>query len=199
MKDIEIVILVIVCLIILAAVICFVWLINKKKDGRKQIEISQENIKELTDYIKLQKQQAEEEQRIKDFKKAEQKQKLETFKQTKEHLQEKLKNQIDAKNWKPLESVLKSADKGGTGIYILYNETKNKYYVGQAKQIFKRVRDHFIIEDIALDHLAGDKIVFKFLTANELDADYRLDHIEKTGIEIFNSDKAGYNKTTGNT
>ena len=168
-----------------------------KKD-RKLIEIKKDDIKEITEFVKTQKDQIEEEKRIKDLKKADQKQKLEAFKQTKEQLKDKLKSQIDSKEWKPLESVLKSADKGGVGVYIMHNETKNKYYVGQAKQLMKRIRDHFSVEDITRDYLAGDKIQIKMLTANELDADYRLDHIEKTGIEIFNSDKSGYNKTGGN-
>ena len=51
---------------------------------------------------------------------------------------------------------------------------------------------------MVLDRLAGDRFQVKFLTTNELDGDYRLDHIEKTGIEIYNSDRTGYNKTTGN-
>jgi len=126
------------------------------------------------------------------------KEQLEVFKQTKEQLKQSLKSKINQKQWKSLESVLESADKGGIGIYVLYNETKNKYYVGQAKQIFKRVRDHFKIEDIARDHVAGDSIKVKFLTANEIGGDYRMDHIEKTGIEIFQSGVNGYNKTAGN-
>ena len=161
-------------------------------------ELGHEDIETLASYVRAQKEQAEEEQRIKDLKRAEQKQKLETFKQTKDLLKDKLRSQIDQKEWKPLEQILKNADKGGVGIYIIFNETKNKYYVGQAKQLYKRVRDHFSVEDIARDFMSGDRLAVKFLTANELDSDYRLDHIEKTGIEIFNSDKSGYNKTTGN-
>jgi len=161
-------------------------------------EIGHDSIAALAEYVRLQKQQAEAEAELKALRKADLKQKLEVFKQTKEQLKDKLKDQIDQKAWKPLESILRSADKGGTGIYIVHNATKNKYYVGQAKQLYKRVRDHFIVEDMARDYMAGDAMQVKFLTANELDADYRLDHIEKTGIEIFDADKSGYNKTIGN-
>lgn len=30
-----------------------------------------------------------------------------------------------------------------TGIYILFNHTKNMYYVGQGKKVFQRVNNHF--------------------------------------------------------
>jgi len=165
---------------------------------RKRVKVKEESIEVLAEYVRLKKQHDEQQQHLKDLKTAEQKQKLEIFKQTREQLRDKLKSQIDEKQWKPLENILKSADKGGVGIYVLYNESKNKYYVGQAKQLFKRIREHFAVEDIARDYLAGDRIHVKVLTANEIDADYRLDHIEKTGIDIFNSDKDGYNRRTGN-
>ena len=101
------------------------------------------------------------------------------------------------KHGQPLQSILDSADKGGVGIYVIHNHTKNKYYVGQAKKLFDRIKKHFSVEQMPIDFLNGDHIYVKFLTANELDADYRLDHVEKTGIEIFESDKTGYNKNAG--
>ena len=169
-----------------------------KKISNETVEVKKDDLEELTNFIRVAKEQVEEEQRIKSLKKAEQKQKLETFKQTKEELKERLKNQIQSKEWKSLEQVLNSADKGSVGIYIMYNATKDKYYVGQAKQLVKRVKDHFRVEDIARDFMSGDAIQVKFLTAAELGEDYRLDHVEKTGIEIFASDKSGYNKNVGN-
>ncbi len=30
-----------------------------------------------------------------------------------------------------------------TGVYILYNQTKNMYYVGQGKSVFQRINSHF--------------------------------------------------------
>lgn len=180
---------------------CLFFFLRRAKSTHKetQVEVEKENLETLAAYVRAQKEQAEDTARMKELRKAEQKQKLETFKQTRDQLREKLQSQINAKEWKPLDAVLRSADKGGVGIYILYNETKDKYYVGQAKQLFKRVRDHFNVENMARDFLTGDKFAVKFLTANELDSDYRLDHIEKTGIEIYGSDKGnGYNKTTGN-
>jgi len=177
-------------------VIALIWLLTKTKKPHPT-EVDPENIKALADFVHVQKQQAEQQQQLKELKRADQKAKLETFKQTREQLKEKLRTQFNAKEWQPLDKILKSADKGGIGIYILFNATKNKYYVGQAKQIYKRIREHFCVEDIARDFLQGDEIRTLFLTANELDADYRLDHIERIGIEIFNAEKGGYNKKQG--
>ena len=184
----------IVLVVIIGSSAIVLWLL-RGRSGRA--EVRHDDIEALAEYVKSEKAAKEQEAAVKELKRADQKQKLENFKQTREQLREKLKNQIDAKTWQPLESILKSADKGGVGLYVLYNATKDKYYVGQAKQLYKRVREHFKVEDIARDHIAGDKITVKFLTANELDEDYRIDHIEKTGIEIFGKDKC-YNKTTGN-
>ena len=180
--------------LVAAAVVVFMFL----KTRKPRAEIQADDVATMAAYIRAEQQQKQAIETAKQEKKELSRAQLETFKQTKEQLRDKLKSQLDEKQWKPLESVLKSVDKGGVGIYVLYNETKNKYYVGQAKQLLKRVRDHFVVEDIARDYMNGDKIQVKFLTANELDADYRLDHIEKTGIELFNAGKTGYNKTEGN-
>jgi len=175
----------------------FFLLVVKKKKPR-HAEVDPENIQALADFVKVQKEQTEQQQQLKELKKADQKAKLENFKQTRDQLKDKLRAQFEAKTWLPLDKILKSADKGCIGIYVLFNATKNKYYVGQAKQIYKRIRDHFNVEDIARDFLGGDDIRAAFLTANELDADYRIDHIERTGIEIFDAEKSGYNKREGN-
>jgi len=200
--------LIIAAFVILIAVIIYLVLRNARKSPPRHndpIEVDARQIALLADYAaqkkredELKQAQAIEALKIKQERKDLLKEQLETFKQTKEQLRDKLKGQLDAKEWKPLEAVLRSADKGGVGVYVLYNPAKKKYYVGQAKQIFKRVRDHFKVEDITRDYIAGDEILVKYLTANELDNDYRLDHIEKTGIELFDADKSGYNKTEGN-
>ena len=185
-------------LIVLAAMILIFAVILLLRKQKPQIEIKNDDVVLMAAYIKAQKEQAEAVAVAKQEKKDFMKQQLDVYKQTKEQLKEELRVRFDGKEWRPLESILKSADKGVVGVYILYNQTKNKYYIGQAKQILKRIRDHFEVEDVARDFLNGDKIQVKFLTASELGSDYRLDHIEKTGIEIFDAGKTGYNKTQGN-
>jgi hypothetical protein len=185
-------------IIIIAAVmaVATVFLIIELKKP-KTTEVDKENIKVLAEYVKADKQQKEQQIQLKELKRADQKQKLETFKQTREQLKEKLRAQFGGKDWQPLSKILKSADKGGMGIYVLFNATKNKYYVGQAKQIYKRIREHFCVEEIARDFMFGDEIRATFLPANELDENYRIDHIERIGIEIFDAEKGGYNKKPG--
>jgi len=177
--------------VVVVALALFVFL--RGRTPKKPAEV--DDISAVVEYVKLQKEHAEQEAKIKLLKREEQKAKLETFKQTKEQLRDKLKSQLDAKEWKPLAAILNSADKGGVGIYIIHNKTRDKYYVGQAKQIHARIKKHFDVPDLARDFLTGDQMQVKFLTANELDESYRLDHIEKTGIEIFNAE---YNRTSGN-
>lgn len=187
-----------IVLAVVATVAVFWWFLRYKTPSSiPNAEIDPGSIQALAEFVKAQKEQADQQRQLKELKAADQKAKLENFKQTRDQLKEKLRAQIDAKEWHPLEKILKSADKGGIGIYILFNATKNKYYVGQAKQIYKRIREHFQVEDIARDLLNGDEIRTMFLTANELDADYRMDHIERVGIEIFDAEKNGYNKKQG--
>ena len=188
-------------LIVLLLVMIFGFVYMRGRPIKTQPEINPSDVKVLAEYVETQKQEAEIKQQIKDLKTAEQKEKLETFKRTKSELKEQLKLKIESKEWMSLDKVLKQYDKGGIGIYILYNETKNKYYVGQSKEIVARIKKHFEIEPIARDYTSGDIIKVKFITSNELNtgfSDYRIDHLEKTGIEIFDSNVSGYNKTSGN-
>jgi len=185
-------------IVILVFFACVYYYHKHKCKVDNAVEVDKAQLETLANYVAQRKQEEERVAVAKQERKDLMKVQLETFKQTKEELKESLRTQIDQKQWKNLGDVMNLADKGGVGIYILYNASKDKYYVGQAKQIFKRIREHFKVEDIARDYMAGDDIQVKFLTANEIGGDYRLDHIEKTGIEIFNAGKTGYNRTEGN-
>lgn len=199
-ETLEIYVIVLTVLLLALVVFLIVLILKNRKDKKSKdlVEIKKENIEALANYVKAQHDIEEENKKIKELRKMELKQKLEVYKQTKDSLLDTLKDQFEKKDFIPLEKILNSSDKGGAGIYILYNENKDKYYVGQAKQINKRIKDHFAIEDIAKDYLNNDVIKVKYLTLNELNDDYRLDHIEKAAIEAFNADKSGYNKTKGN-
>ncbi|MDR1917782.1 MAG: GIY-YIG nuclease family protein [Christensenellaceae bacterium] len=199
------VVLIVLAAAVAVAVFVGLWWIYKRGNTptpTPQVEITpdpdKQKIDALLQYIENQKREAEERERIKNLKKSEQKEKLEKFKQTRDSLKDNLMAKLDQKEWTPLAKILRSADKGGVGIYILHNETKNKYYVGQAKALTARIKKHFEVEQIAQDFLSGDKISVKVLTATELGDDYRIDHLEKLGIEIYDADKNGYNKTAGN-
>jgi len=188
-----------ILLIIIGALVAlfvayYTWVNNKygMRDGK---------LDTLLEYVEADKKEKEAEQELKDAVREQKREKLETFKRTKDELRERLRAKFDAVEWQPLHGFLDRVDKGHIGTYVLYNKSKNKYYVGQAKETYKRIRDHFKVEQIALDKMAGDEIVVKILSpthAAELYNDYRIDHIEKSAIEVFDGNTTGYNRTTGN-
>ncbi len=193
--DIQTIIWILVIAVIIL-VIAVVLLLRRKPDSI--IEVDEKNVGELADFVRAMKREQEEKQSMAAIRKTELKSKLEHFKQTKDELRDRLSAKFNMKGWTPLSNILNSTDKGTVGIYVLYNRSKNKYYVGQAKALISRIKKHFDVESIAKDFLQGDSIDVKVLTATELGNDYRMDHIEKMGIEIFDANNSGYNKTAGN-
>lgn len=86
------------------------------------------------------------------------------------------------------------------GIYIIYNHSKNKPYVGQAKKLFFRVNQHFTGHgngDIYADYKYGDVFSIKLIPLSRSGYD-DLDLLERTYIEYYNASSIGYNKTVGN-
>lgn len=90
------------------------------------------------------------------------------------------------------------------GIYIIHNTTKNKHYVGQSKNIGKRIfRQHFnaIENDVkniifAKDWYNNDDFKFKVIIYG--DKETNLDNLEKEYIFKYDAFNNGYNKTGGN-
>lgn len=87
-----------------------------------------------------------------------------------------------------------------TGVYVLINNTKNKVYVGQSKNVFTRVNNHFIGSgngDVYADYRLQDNFEVRLvpLTNSQF---YSLDALEKSLIEFFNAAERGYNKNKGN-
>jgi len=88
------------------------------------------------------------------------------------------------------------------GIYIIWNKTKNKYYVGQSKNIMKRVMNqHFNKGDVkniifAKDWFNDDDFYWKYIECQTKD---EMDELEKSYIEEYNSFAKGYNSNSGNT
>lgn len=93
------------------------------------------------------------------------------------------------------------------GCYVIRNVELNKYYVGQSKDIFKRVtRDHFngtvpkniiFAEDYFKSKAQDRNNLFevKIIPCNTKD---ELDIVEAENIEYYDSFKNGYNGTSGN-
>lgn len=93
------------------------------------------------------------------------------------------------------------------GCYIIRNREKNKYYVGQSKDVMKRIRQHFhgtmpnnII--FAEDYFSStypnkeDLFEFKIIPCETKD---ELDKTERDLIEQYDAFNSGYNGTNGNT
>ena len=90
---------------------------------------------------------------------------------------------------------------GKKGVYIIWNKTKDKYYVGQSKDIGVRLNQHFKSGEVnnvifAKDWYANDYFCYKYHLCQTKD---ELDSLEKQKIEEYNAfGKGGYNKTGGN-
>lgn len=86
------------------------------------------------------------------------------------------------------------------GVYIIWNKTKNKYYIGQSKNMGRRMLQHFKDGDVkniifAKDWYDGDLFCYKYYFCATKD---ELDSLEKRYIEEYNSFENGYNSTAGN-
>lgn len=86
------------------------------------------------------------------------------------------------------------------GVYILYNHTKNMYYVGQGKNVFQRVNAHFTGHgngDVYADYKYGDYFTIKMiqLVGSGFDS---LNDLERNTIAAYDAYSNGYNKTRGN-
>lgn len=86
------------------------------------------------------------------------------------------------------------------GVYVLYNRTKNKYYVGQGHRIADRVNMHFTGKgngDVYADYKYGDKFTVKMIALKH--SGFRsLNALERETIGYYKAYAEGYNKTKGN-
>lgn len=96
--------------------------------------------------------------------------------------------------------VKKRIDGDTVGVYVIFNETKQMYYVGQAKRLFFRVNQHFTGHgngDVYADYKLGDS--FKIELVNLADSGYSdIDKLEKDLIRKYHAYTSGYNRTRGN-
>lgn len=86
------------------------------------------------------------------------------------------------------------------GVYILYNKTKNMYYVGQGKEVLNRVNAHFTGKgngDVYADYKYGDAFTIKMIALSKSGFS-SLNELERNTIMTYDSYATGYNKTRGN-
>lgn len=86
------------------------------------------------------------------------------------------------------------------GVYILFNYTKDMYYVGQAQKVLDRVNNHFTGKgngDVYADYKYGDRFGIKMISL-ENSSYSNLNELERNTIMTFDSYAHGYNKTRGN-
>ncbi len=86
------------------------------------------------------------------------------------------------------------------GVYIIFNKSKNLYYVGQGKQVISRVNSHLTGKgngDVYADFKYGDEFSIKMIG---LDASgfSSLNELERNTILTYDAYSKGYNKTRGN-
>ena len=86
------------------------------------------------------------------------------------------------------------------GVYIIWNKTKDKHYVGQSKNLGKRLNQHFSNGEVrnvifAKDWYSNDYFCYKFYFCQTKD---ELDLLEKQKIDEFFAFDRGYNSTGGN-
>ena len=112
--------------------------------------------------------------------------------------------ETDSEGWSDLRQAVNfpyAKLKNVKGVYIIWNKTKNKHYVGQTKNLQSRIfRQHFNKGEVqnikfAKDWFKGDDFLLKYIILKTKD---ELDSVEKEYIGKYNSFESGYNKTQGN-
>jgi len=86
------------------------------------------------------------------------------------------------------------------GVYILYNQTRDMYYVGQGKKVLDRVNNHFSGRgngDVYADYIYGSHFTIKIVPLKNTNY-INLNDLEREYIRLFDAKNNGYNKTRGN-
>ncbi len=86
------------------------------------------------------------------------------------------------------------------GVYILYNRTKRKYYVGQGSRVMDRIMQHFSGHgngDVYADYVHGDLFWIRTIALEGSGYD-SLDDLERDTIRTYKAYEKGYNRTRGN-
>jgi hypothetical protein len=83
-----------------------------------------------------------------------------------------------------------------TGVFVLHNLTKDKFFVGHSIHVLERVRQYFIGQgngDVYADWKMGDKFIISTLSLG--DSGHKdLNELEQEIIEAYDARERGYNK-----
>lgn len=93
-----------------------------------------------------------------------------------------------------------STSRNFAGVYILHNESKDKYYIGQSKTVLNRVNNHFTGKgngDVYVDYRNGDQFKIQLIPLENSGFD-DLNSLERHFIKRYNAYGRGYNRTRGN-
>lgn len=96
----------------------------------------------------------------------------------------------------PLLDFVMRDDTPYSGVYALYNVTKDKYYVGQSHDIPMRIKQHLRGKgnpDVYFDLRNGDEFAINTLPAPLP----HLNYLEALWIALLSAYSDGYNKTRG--
>ena len=113
-----------------------------------------------------------------------------------------MKRLIKSKKFTPqnFQNARKKIKEDLPGVYVLYNSSRNMYYVGQAKHLYSRVNQHMTGHgngDVYSDYKHGDSFSIKLCPIKY--TPYKsLNRFEKDMIAYHNAYTMGYNKTAGN-
>ena len=119
-------------------------------------------------------------------------------------LQENIETNTKNENFIPLKNLFAYEYRKIIGVYIVRNNENQKYYVGQSKDVIKRLNQHFkgtvpaniiFAEDYYLSNNKTDLFSVRIIPLQTKD---ELDSTEKLLIEKYDSFYNGYNKTNGN-
>ncbi len=86
------------------------------------------------------------------------------------------------------------------GVYVLFNKSKNMYFVGQGVRVLTRINNHFTGRgngDVYADYKYGDNFTIKIIPL-ERSGFNTLNELERNTISTYNAYGKGYNKTRGN-
>lgn len=83
-----------------------------------------------------------------------------------------------------------------TGVFVLHNLTKDKFFVGHSIHVLERVRQYFTGQgnrDVYADWKMGDKFIISTLSL--VDSGHKdLNELEQEIIEAYDARERGYNK-----